>query len=178
MGTVPFWTDEDIRHGHGLGFWDGCFMSGTALPGIWRLEISKERSIEKQKQGGIDGNRLKDKGYVGGVGKLTGIIWLAEQLEELEKFLPTIDPKVPGASRNPIDFYHPASHLMSIFSVYIKKITIQQLTTQILTINIDLDEWFPKVKPATPKTDVKGFDGASNAQAPNAVDFAVGPPQA
>ncbi len=175
--AVPFWTDEDIRHGHGIGFWDGCFMSGTALPGIWRLEITKERTIEKQKQGGIDGNRLRDKGYVGAVMKLTGFVWLADQLAELEKFLPTIDPKVPGGSRSPIDFYHPASHLMSVFSVYVKKITVQKLNSQILTIDIDLDEWFPKVKPAAPKTAVKGFDGANSGGAANAADFSVGPPK-
>jgi hypothetical protein len=176
MGVTPFWTDQDSRHEGFAGFWDGIFFEGYPLPGLWSLSVVKERSLEKAKQGGIDGNALRDKGYVGAVLRAKGKIWTPAQLEELENWIPRYDPKVPGSSRAPVNMYHPASSLMGIYSVYIRKITIPELTSQILQPEIEIEEWFPKVKPADPSTKVKGFDGAKNSGAPlNASDFSVPP---
>ncbi len=175
MASVPFWVLPQFSG----GYWDDLWLGGVLLPGQWKVEVVKERSIEKKKQQGIDGNALQDKGYVGAVLKATGILWTAEQLEDFENAIPIFDPRTPGSARNPLDIYYPAAHLLSVFSVYVRKITIQQLSKQILTTVWDLEEWFPAVKPAKPSKTAKGFDGANNSGDPlNPKDFQVGPPKA
>jgi len=175
MASVPFWVLPQFSG----GFWDDLWLGGVQLPGQWKVEVVKERSIEKKKQQGIDGNALQDKGYVGAVLKATGIIWTEPQLEDFENTIPIFDPKTPGSTRSPLDIYYPAAALLSVNSVYVRKITIQQLSKQILTTVWDLEEWFASFKPAKPSKTAKGFDGANNSGDPlNPKDFQVGPPKA
>jgi hypothetical protein len=166
--VIPFWVDEALS----VGYWDGLWLAGQLLPGKWKLGVKKARDVEKAKQGGIDGNALKDKGYLGAVLSATGLIWTKDQWVELETLIPQFDPKAAGSIRTPVDIWHPAAQLLSVYTVYVREIEVPQLTSQILTVNFSLEEWFASLKPA--KAPGKKTDGVDPGNKPTGFDGAGG----
>jgi hypothetical protein len=172
-GTVPFFIDPEI----GNSLWDNLFLGGTDWPGVWRIEVTKSRTVTKVKVKGKDGVTTTDEGYDGATLRAVGVIWLQEQFDDLQALLPNFDPRQPGVTRTPLDIYTPATALLGVDSVYLEKVNVTPPEGGKLTITLDLSEWFPSTKTTKTTTKVKGFDGTSKAGAPlNASDFKVTPP--
>jgi hypothetical protein len=173
VSTVPFFIDPEI----GNSLWDNLFLGGADWPGVWKVDVTKSRSVTKVKVKGKDGVTTTDEGYDGAVLKATGILWLAEQFDDLQTLLPNFDPRQPGVIRTPLDIYTPVTALLGVDSVYLEKINISPPATGILTVSLDLSEWFPNTKTTVTTKKVKGFDGTDKAGAPlNKSDFVVTPP--
>lgn len=181
MTAVPFWVSREF----GNSLWDELWLGGTSWPGVWKLETTKSRQVDKAKSPDTDGITLTDKGYNASEIKATGIIWKSDQLSDeelgigLAEILPNFDPRKPGQTRTPLDIYHPSSVLAGISNVYIEKIHIGHPENGILKVQLDLVEWFPETKPAKQKNTPKGFSGTNNAGAAlSPADFEVTPPSA
>jgi hypothetical protein len=172
--TVPFWVSPD----YGNSLWDSLWLGGTDWPGAWQVKVKKARDVDKAKQSGQDGNTLTDKGYVGAVVTATGRLWKQDQLEDFQALLPNFDPRKPGVTRSPLDIYTPVTALFGVDSVYIKSIEAGHPTSGgVLTVTIELEEWFPATKTAANTKKVKGFDGTDKRGAAlNDQDFRVSPP--
>lgn len=174
MSEIPFWVSKD----YGNSLWDNLFLGGVDWPGVWKVEVSKKRDVDKVKQKGKDGSTLTDQGYPGATLTATGILWLEDQLTDFATILPNFDPKRPGVTRTPLDIYTPITALFGIDSVYIEEISASHPTTAgKLTITIKLAEWFPATKTTQTTKKVKGFDGTDKSGAAlNNSDFNVTPP--
>lgn len=141
--------------------WDTLYLGGEAWPGIPQIETEKSRDIDIAKQKGQDGATLTDQGYPGATVKITIRVWLDSQWAELNRLLPTIDPRVRGAFRTPIDIIHPEPNLKGVKQIYVKKIGATTVDKGVVTQVIECAEWFPETKPAkskskTSKTDTTG----------------------
>lgn len=169
--TIPHWASDDKD-----SLWDFLMLGGRFWPGLWKVDCSKSRAVDKAKAAGVDGYTLTNKGYAGAPFKATGRLWTSEQIQELQTILPDFDPEWAGVS-TPLDVYHPTLDLMQVGAAYLSKIEIKGPEQGILTITLDLDQWFPITKPAKSASKPKGFDGAAGANAPlNPEDFRLDPP--
>lgn len=167
--TIPFWTDI-IPH------WDTLFLGGTQMPGVWKIEGDKERAADKAKVAGQDGYTLTNKGYNGGAIKAIGRLWTGEQINEIYALLNAFDPEFVTAAA-PYDIYHPSCEVLWITHVWVKKLAIKGPEKGILTVTMDLDQWFPETKPSRSSKKVKGFDGVATQGAPlSPEDLELGPP--
>jgi hypothetical protein len=170
---IPFWVSEEF----GNSLWDELFLGSDTWPGVWKVSPKKDRALEQAKQKGVDGVTITDNGFNAGTVQLVGVIWNLGQWEDLQALIPIYDPQKPGGSSSPLSVYHPALALLGIDTVYLKGIGLSPPNAGgSLTVTLDILQWFPKTKAATPSKKAKGFNGAQNANAAlNAGDFAVSP---
>jgi hypothetical protein len=161
--------------------WDYLFLGGVLWPGICLIQCDKSRSVDPAKEKGKDGVTLTDNGFDASPVKATLMLWTQAQWDELNQIMPNFDPRKPGGSRSPLEIWHPALELLSIQSVYLRKISVSTPTGDILRVDLDMIEWFPETKIAKGTTGTakkaKGFQGADKAGAPlNPDDFKVTSP--
>lgn len=170
---IPFWVSTE----YGNSLWDELFLGSDSWPGRWKITPKKDRAIEQAKQKGVDGVTLTDNGFNAGTLQAEGVLWLETQWEDFQLIYPNYDPQKPGVSRTPLSVYHPVLELMGIDSVYLKGISISPPGAGgIVTVTLDLLQWFPATKAAQTKGKIKGFNGTNNANAKlESGDFAVPP---
>ena len=182
--SFPFWGD------YNEGFlWDALFLGGRQLPGIWRIEGSKERGVDKVKVPDQDGFTLTNKGYSGGTVRAIGQLWDRLQLDEMWSQLNDYDPEFVTQA-TPYELYHPAAEMLWVNLVYIRKVSVKGPDRGIFTITFDLDQWMPPTKVAPTRNSDKskgignetsggaqGFDGAETGGKPlSPEDFELGLP--
>jgi hypothetical protein len=174
--TLPFWRPADIKE---ASLWDFVWLGGGLVPGMCAdFDISKERAIDMAKQKGQDGITLTDNGYEGAPCKMTQILWTQAQWDDFTEWLPNYDPQRPGGSRTPLDIVHPAAALLSVRSVYLRKIHLSNPVKGILRVDFEMVQWFPATATAKPKGAAKGFDGTNNKNGAviDPTAFKVNPP--
>lgn len=179
--TFPFWDSFA---------WDVLYLGGVQLPGIWRIEGSKERGVDKVKVPDQDGYTLTNKGYQGGTITATGQLWDRLQLDEFWSLANDFDPEFVTQA-TPYDLYHPSAEMLWVNLVYIRKLSAKGPDKGIYTITLELDQWMPetKVEPTRnspkakgagnpAKSGAQGFDGAETGGKPLAPeDFELGLPE-
>lgn len=169
MTNVP-WINSLTDNSGSL--WDKLRLGGIIFPGKWSGKVSKKRELDIVKVRRLDGVRILDNGYFGTAMSYTGTLWTPDQWDTFQTILPTFDPQRPGGGRSPLDYYHPAGAVLGVGTVYIVEIGIAEPSNGMLTIPLELLQWYPRPKPF-----VQGFAGTRQSGAPlNPADFKVTPP--
>ena len=144
--SIPHWSiDPDV--------WDRLRIGSFVLPGVWRVTYTLERDIDRKKAGGVDGARIKDKGY-----KATELTFLGQlvelaEWEEMQRIFPYLHPRRKGASREAFQVDHPGTRIAGIASVYIVAIEAPELDhDKILNLSIKAIEYVPVPKKVAPST--------------------------
>jgi hypothetical protein len=143
--TIPHWEEDSEA-------WDRLILGKTILPGIWKVEFSLKREIDKKKAKGVDGARFKDLGYLPAELTFTGQFISAADWKAMQTAMDAIHPRTAGGVRNPLSIEHPKTRFAKIDTVYITEVDAPDLDERgVLTISIRALQWVPQPKKA--KTD-------------------------
>lgn len=142
-----FWVD--LKQGDSpITPWDILSVAGEYWPGLWKAEVTKGTDLEIVKPAKVSSSTpgtptITDKGYKPTTGKLTGRIWDPTDWRYLKELLPIILPKKDSTPKSAFDITHPALELVGLSQVIFTSVRIPPITSQILTIELDVMEWFP-----------------------------------
>lgn len=158
----PGWTGAG---GAADSAWDRVQFGSYVVPGlasVTGLTIGQDVDVKKAK--GKDGATLEDNGLE--PAKFNVEIQLNEELwPAFQEVLPNIDPRRPGATRTPIEIVHPATALVNVREIVIRKINIGRPTARSgLKVVFECLQWFPAPKPK--KTTNKPKDAGRAALQP------------
>lgn len=178
MANIPSWRTSPEA-------WNTVTLAGIELPGVCKVDVERERSIDVKKPSGADGATTTDKGAKPAEVKITWVLWndvdeefTEEQWASAQEILAVLEPR-PGAVKTPVplDIAHPMAALRSVSSVVIKKIDTPDVDDDgLLTIKLECVEWRPP-KPkgtSTPKKADFFDDGISKDRNRALQDFGIG----
>jgi hypothetical protein len=145
---IPHW-DEDPEA------WDLLLLGTQALPGVWDIEDGNgKRIIDVKKAPGLDGARVKDKGYEPGALVLVGQLCTAEEWELLQTVIEPMLPSKIGKGHSPVAISHPKAIFAKISQIYITEVEFPRLDNGIMTVTIHATEWTSEPKASQGKTKV------------------------
>lgn len=166
--TIPHWEDDHET-------WDRLELGAWVMPGVWTVDFSLRREMDVKKAVSTDGARLKDKGYAPPQLTLVGKLSTRDEWVELQKIMPSIHPRRPGASRDPFRIAHPKTLLANIQNVFIHEIDAVELDNGVLRIELRAYEWTKEPKPVQKGT---GFPGMFTMTGVTFVSQSLEPPDA
>lgn len=167
-----FWVD--LKKGESpIRIWDKLTLGGITFPGIAGVECSVGLDLEVAKYqtrlpAGTQPAQfqigLVDKGYAPGDVRAFIQVWTLDQWEDLKETLPKFSPRsgdkqgsaLGGTPNNPsaktanakgrdaFDISHPATALLGISSVIVKKISLPMIMDQTLIVTMDMIQYFPQ----------------------------------
>ncbi len=115
--AYPFWADDP-------DLWDVCTIGGRDIPGLSKVECDGVgRKLSNKSPKGFDGVRTTDSGLAFGEGKITVVLWTADQFASWCDMLDTLNPRARLSDRGPVEIAHPVPNMLGITKVYLGKIT-------------------------------------------------------
>lgn len=132
---LEYWEDDSDP-------WDDLYLGADRMPGIWEVQSGEAvRDIDTKKAKDKDSARVRDLGGQPIKFSATGRLITRDQWRELQRVLPTLNPRTSGGLKSPVAIYHPAVALLGVTTVYITKVTAPKLDNGICEITIDMTEW-------------------------------------
>jgi hypothetical protein len=143
MTSTPFWLDDPKA-------WNKGILGPHTLPGIVTADPDDiARQLDRKKPQGKSGGPLEDKGYKPIKTKITIVYWTKAQHEMWLRILPLINPRRENASKDPMEFRHPAVDEFDVGPWIVASIKPSMPTAKGgRKIEITLEEWFPETKTA------------------------------
>lgn len=143
--------------------WDKLILGSTTMPGLCYIDTDSSRDIQIAKEKKKDGAHLRDNGMNASPVKATLILWTKEQFDELDRVLPKFLPRKPGIASAPFDIVHPATRLMGVSQVTIRRVRVTTPVVGQLRVDFDMIEWFEPsaIKASKRKKKIEAIDGIS-----------------
>lgn len=178
MAEIPHWNDQDeqaVRETQGS--WDVCYLGGSDLPGIARVDVEYPCGIDRQKPRGKRAAKLRDVGDEPMRIKIRLQITTRNELVALGDTITLLNPRAKGSSRNPLEIIHPNANAWGITVVVLGNIKSSQPTAKDgWIIEIEAFEWNAELQAAqTQSTKPKGTGDDASAWAPFVDDDVAGP---
>jgi hypothetical protein len=176
VSLIDFWqpqaTPFDTYDLSGATAFDLVSLSGSALPGICKVDVEKARKLDIKQNAGSHGATITDQGYKPAKVTITQTIWSPTQWANLQALWTALEP-IPGTSyaAPSVTITHPAAQLHGVDSIIIEEITGPKPSTMFkgaLEIVYKCVQFFPPPKlPATntPKGSVAAPKGANDLAA-------------
>jgi hypothetical protein len=177
MAGIPSWRAAPEA-------WDTVTLAGIALPGLCKVDVERERTVDVKKPSGADGAVTTDKGAKPAKVKITWLLWddvdenAAEELwAQAQEIMAVLEPR-PGAVKAPVplDIAHPMAALRSVRSVVITKVDTPDIDDDgLLKITLECVEWAPP-KPKATNTFKKSdyYDDGISRDRNKALDLGIG----
>ncbi len=140
MGEIAFWANSKTDGQD----WDTVVLAGIRMPGIASVQPSTSRNLDIKPSKGKDGPTITDNGYNAAPVAISLTIHNREDWKKIQEIFPKIiHPRKKGGERQPVDIFHPVTSFLGISQIYIRGIK-PKMSNQVLTIDLDCVEWFPK----------------------------------
>lgn len=126
--------------------WDRLILGKHKFPGVARAGGECIRALEVLKSNGLDGASIKDNGYEPAPIDIT-VRYLSADHKKVKEIVKDIHPRTKGKDRAPLAISLEQVNFLDINQVYLKGVSVPQLSGGIGSITIRVMEYI-KEKPA------------------------------